>query len=81
MQEKKRSGREKKRAPIEYEKCRHKLWVMDDNINDVATANAVLESGYFRNDDTVNQTGVDDEEYNDENTEASSQGFEEKVVV
>ena len=81
MQEKKRSGREKKSAPIEYEKCRHKLWVMDDNINDIATADAVLESGYFRSDNTVDQTGADDEDYNDENSKASSQGFKEKVVV
>ena len=54
---------------------------MDDDINDVATADAVLESGYFRNDNTLNETGTDDEEYNDDNSEASSQGFKDKASV
>jgi len=51
---------------------------MDDNINDIATSDAVLESGYFRNDNTVDQTGVDDEEYNDENSEASLKDLKKK---
>lgn len=50
MQEKKANTNKKDtKKNIEYEVCRHDLWVTGDDINEVQTTDAVLESGHYKN--------------------------------
>lgn len=92
MQEKKNMARKKDRKEKEYELCRHDLWATGDDINDVSTAAAVLESGHYintikffeTNGDKLNKSAdeaSDDEENDDDNSSASSIGFKNVVGI
>lgn len=90
MQEKKDKANKKDRKNNVYEICRHDLWIMDDDINDVATTDAVLESGHYKNIiesiSAVNK--IDDDNLEDKKNEeadnqsnASSEGSKRVVGV
>ena len=94
MQEKRNKSKKKESKNNEYELCRHDLWAMRDNINDVSTAAAALESGHYNKAFILmeNNSGCDGNNLDDDNDEdleenednfsyASSVGFKEVVEM
>ena len=98
MQDKKEKGKQKNstKKNIEYEMCRHDLWVMEDGINENTDA-GVLGSGHYKNDvsndnwenddgeiaveDTDFNENDDEDNNDDDSSSASSDGFKRAVAV
>ena len=48
MQEKRERTKRRNSNKNIYEVCRHDLWAVDDDINDVSAAAAILKSGHYK---------------------------------
>lgn len=80
IQEKKDQTKKSKTAhTFEYEMCRHDLWVMEDDINETSTTDAVLESGHYKNYMNLLQNRCvenSDNEVDDDNDDDNENGDE-----
>ena len=93
MQEKMNKRNKKNYHNEEFVECKHNLWVQGDDINDAGTADAILESGHYRNSTIVFQNledmvedkipdNDDDNGQSDGNlSSTSSVGFKKVVSV
>jgi len=85
MQDKKEKGNQKNaKKNIEYEICRHDLWVMEDDNNGDSKTSANLESCHYKNDlSFFHNTGekIKDEENSDEEIDVEETDFNENDDV